>query len=200
MLLYLLYPLRTYATVFNVTRYITFRTAAASLTALALSLALGPWMIRRLHDFQIGAGDPAGRATIASRQSGNTDDGRPPDSDVGHCSNAAVGGSFRLLHLDCGPGDVRVRRRWLRRRLPEACAPLAPRPDPALQDGWPDSRRDRGRRRRADAVPAEPAALQHASDLSVLQEPDPGSRLVLCRVHRARARRRQQCGEPDRWS
>jgi phospho-N-acetylmuramoyl-pentapeptide-transferase len=54
MLLYLLYPLHTYATVFNVTRYITFRTAAASLTALALSLALGPWMIRRLHDFQIG--------------------------------------------------------------------------------------------------------------------------------------------------
>ncbi len=54
MLLYLLYPLRTYATVFNVTRYITFRTAAASLTALALSLALGPWMIRRLRDFQIG--------------------------------------------------------------------------------------------------------------------------------------------------
>ena len=54
MLFYLLYPLRTYATVFNVTRYITFRTAAASLTALALSLALGPWMIRRLRDFQIG--------------------------------------------------------------------------------------------------------------------------------------------------
>ncbi|HTI40982.1 MAG TPA: phospho-N-acetylmuramoyl-pentapeptide-transferase [Vicinamibacterales bacterium] len=54
MLLYLLYPLRTYATVFNVTRYITFRTAAASLTALALSLALGPWMIRKLRDFQIG--------------------------------------------------------------------------------------------------------------------------------------------------
>src|SRR5262249_27836844 len=30
------------------------RTAAASLTALALSLALGPWMIRKLRDFQIG--------------------------------------------------------------------------------------------------------------------------------------------------
>ena len=54
MLFYLLYPLHTYAAVFNVTRYITFRTAAASLTALALSLALGPWMIRRLRDFQIG--------------------------------------------------------------------------------------------------------------------------------------------------
>ncbi len=34
--------------------YITFRTAAASLTALALSLLLGPWLIRRLREFQIG--------------------------------------------------------------------------------------------------------------------------------------------------
>jgi phospho-N-acetylmuramoyl-pentapeptide-transferase len=38
----------------NVVRYITFRTAAASLTALALSLLLGPWFIRRLRAFQIG--------------------------------------------------------------------------------------------------------------------------------------------------
>ena len=54
MLYYLLYPLHDDISVFNVTRYITFRTAAASLTALALSLTLGPWMIRRLRDFQIG--------------------------------------------------------------------------------------------------------------------------------------------------
>jgi len=40
--------------VLNVSRYITFRTAAASLTALLLSLVLGPWMIRKLRDFQIG--------------------------------------------------------------------------------------------------------------------------------------------------
>jgi phospho-N-acetylmuramoyl-pentapeptide-transferase len=40
--------------VLNVTRYITFRTAAASLTALVISLVLGPWMIRKLRDFQIG--------------------------------------------------------------------------------------------------------------------------------------------------
>ena len=44
----------SYLGVLNVTRYITFRTAAASLTALAISLLLGPWMIRRLRDFQIG--------------------------------------------------------------------------------------------------------------------------------------------------
>lgn len=46
--------LHTTVPVLNVFRYITFRTAGASITALLLSLALGPWMIRRLRDFQIG--------------------------------------------------------------------------------------------------------------------------------------------------
>jgi phospho-N-acetylmuramoyl-pentapeptide-transferase len=56
MLYYLLPPLATlpYLGFLNVTRYITFRTAAASLTALAISLILGPWLIRQLRDFQIG--------------------------------------------------------------------------------------------------------------------------------------------------
>jgi len=40
--------------VLNVTRYITFRTAAASLSALAISLLLGPWLVRKLREFQIG--------------------------------------------------------------------------------------------------------------------------------------------------
>ena len=54
MLYHLLYPLHTQLSALNVTRYITFRTAAASLTALILSLALGPIMIRKLREFQIG--------------------------------------------------------------------------------------------------------------------------------------------------
>src|SRR5213594_4124916 len=54
MLFHLLYPFRTQLSVLNVTRYITFRTAAASLTALAISLLLGPWMVRKLREFQIG--------------------------------------------------------------------------------------------------------------------------------------------------
>ena len=41
-------------TVLNVFRYITFRTANASLTALALGLIMGPWLIHRLRHFQIG--------------------------------------------------------------------------------------------------------------------------------------------------
>src|SRR4051812_15055870 len=39
---------------FRVFQYSTFRTGMASLTALALSLLLGPWLIRRLREFQIG--------------------------------------------------------------------------------------------------------------------------------------------------
>src|SRR5678816_269987 len=38
----------------NVPGYITFRTAAASLTAFAISMLFGPWLIRTLRDFQIG--------------------------------------------------------------------------------------------------------------------------------------------------
>jgi phospho-N-acetylmuramoyl-pentapeptide-transferase len=54
MLYHLLPDLAPYFGLLNVTRYITFRTAAASLTALAISLLLGPWLIGRLRDFQIG--------------------------------------------------------------------------------------------------------------------------------------------------
>jgi phospho-N-acetylmuramoyl-pentapeptide-transferase len=54
MLFHLLYPFHTQLSVLNVTQYITFRTAAASLSALLMSLALGPWMVRKLREFQIG--------------------------------------------------------------------------------------------------------------------------------------------------
>jgi phospho-N-acetylmuramoyl-pentapeptide-transferase len=43
-----------YHIAFNVFRYITFRTAMALLTALLISLVLGPWVIRKLRELQIG--------------------------------------------------------------------------------------------------------------------------------------------------
>jgi phospho-N-acetylmuramoyl-pentapeptide-transferase len=52
-----LYPLSRYwapLRVLNVFQYITFRTAYASITALLISLFLGPWLIARLREFQIG--------------------------------------------------------------------------------------------------------------------------------------------------
>ncbi|MEK6657971.1 MAG: phospho-N-acetylmuramoyl-pentapeptide-transferase [Nitrospirota bacterium] len=54
MLYHLLYPLHTYFSGFNVFRYITFRTAYAIITALILTLIIGPWMIRTLQRWQIG--------------------------------------------------------------------------------------------------------------------------------------------------
>ncbi|MBI4168590.1 MAG: phospho-N-acetylmuramoyl-pentapeptide-transferase [Acidobacteria bacterium] len=54
MLYHLLYPLHASLKVMNVFRYITFRTALAVLTALLISLALGPRLIRKLREFQIG--------------------------------------------------------------------------------------------------------------------------------------------------
>jgi phospho-N-acetylmuramoyl-pentapeptide-transferase len=55
MLYFLLYEiLRKYVSPFRVFQYVTFRTAFASLTALFLCIALGPWLINKLREFQIG--------------------------------------------------------------------------------------------------------------------------------------------------
>jgi phospho-N-acetylmuramoyl-pentapeptide-transferase len=55
MLYFLLYEqLYRYVSPFRVFRYTTFRTAFASLTALFLCVALGPWLIEKLRQFQIG--------------------------------------------------------------------------------------------------------------------------------------------------
>ena len=55
MLYYLLYEqLQPYISPLRVFRYTTFRTAFASLTALFLCIALGPWLINKLRQFQIG--------------------------------------------------------------------------------------------------------------------------------------------------
>src|SRR5574341_567909 len=54
MLYWLLYPLNTSIGAFNVFRYITFRSAMSALTALVLSLVLGPYLIRKLRELQVG--------------------------------------------------------------------------------------------------------------------------------------------------
>ncbi len=54
MLFHLLYPLRDVIPAFNVFRYITFRVAAAIVTALLLSWLLGPWFIRTLRRLSVG--------------------------------------------------------------------------------------------------------------------------------------------------
>lgn len=55
MLYWLLYEkLYIYFHPFRIFRYLTFRTAFASLTALLIALFIGPWVIQKLREFQIG--------------------------------------------------------------------------------------------------------------------------------------------------
>ncbi len=55
MLYWLLFQvLQKYIPAFRVFGYVTTRVALASLTALALALALGPWMIRKLRELSFG--------------------------------------------------------------------------------------------------------------------------------------------------
>ena len=68
MLYHLLYPLHTDFSLLNVVQYITFRTAAASLTAFTVTLVLGPFTIRRLR--ALGA-RPGGDAGGTGQESGD---------------------------------------------------------------------------------------------------------------------------------
>jgi phospho-N-acetylmuramoyl-pentapeptide-transferase len=55
LLYWLLYQkLFPYFRPFRIFRYLTFRTAFASLTALLITLIIGPWVIEKLREFQIG--------------------------------------------------------------------------------------------------------------------------------------------------
>ena len=53
MLYHLLYPLHTTFSVFNVFRYITFRTVLAILSALIISFFLTPYIIKKFHEWKI---------------------------------------------------------------------------------------------------------------------------------------------------
>ncbi len=54
MLYHILYPLHKTLSIFNVFRYITFRTIYASLTAFFICFFMGPWVIGKLKNLQIG--------------------------------------------------------------------------------------------------------------------------------------------------
>ncbi|MEK6692865.1 MAG: phospho-N-acetylmuramoyl-pentapeptide-transferase [Nitrospirota bacterium] len=54
MIYLLLYPLHEIFSPFNVFRYITFRTAWATITALMIAFLMGPWLIKKLKEFKVG--------------------------------------------------------------------------------------------------------------------------------------------------
>jgi phospho-N-acetylmuramoyl-pentapeptide-transferase len=83
MLYHLLYPLHVSYSVFNVFRYITFRTLIAALTSLIISFLLGPWVIRRL----------------AARQIGQTIRPDGPQSHLAKAGTPTMGGTLILFSL-----------------------------------------------------------------------------------------------------
>ena len=92
MLYYLFFfALRPHFSALNVFRYITVRTAVASLTALVLSLLLGPWMIERLRDSAGEAVHSRGRPEGPSSEGRNADDGRCADRRGDRDSDFALG-------------------------------------------------------------------------------------------------------------
>lgn len=54
MLFHILSLFRDLVPAFRIFRYITFRTFSVTVTAVAISLALGPWLIQRLRQYKIG--------------------------------------------------------------------------------------------------------------------------------------------------
>ena len=153
--------------ILNVFGYITFRTAIASLTALTISLMLGPWLIARLQEFQIGQ---------HIREEG-------PKSHQKKAGTPTMGGVLIVVSILVPTllwTDLRNRYMWLAvistlaygaigfsRRLPE---------DPASPESRPHGRNKMGLQivvsLAVGIVPALPDAAQsvfHQTDSAVLQ-------------------------------
>jgi UDP-N-acetylmuramoyl-tripeptide--D-alanyl-D-alanine ligase len=177
---------------FNVFRYITFRALIASLTALALSLLLGPWLIRGLTARQIGQ-------TIR------------PDGPQRHLAKAGtptMGGTLILFSLIVATlllSDLTNPYVWLVVAVTAAYGVIG------FTDDYRKLKRGHGRGlsgraklagQTAVAVIAAvvlwPRGLQHGTVFPVLQGSTPEPRLGLCALCRPRDRRHVQRREPDR--
>ena len=99
-------------------------------------------------------GRAPGRSVEPQGQGRHADDGRPADSDGGVRADAALGEPDQPVRLDRDSVHGRVRRDWLRGRLPEDHAAQPPRPVRALQAAVAGDRVDR---RRAGAASGSPA-------------------------------------------
>ena len=91
MLLWLAEQLAHYKGSFQVFQYLTFRGILGVLTALGITLLIGPKMIDRLNYHQIGQAVRAEGPDSTSGKSGYTNDGRGVDFGGHHCEHIVVG-------------------------------------------------------------------------------------------------------------
>ena len=115
MLYHLLYPLASSIKLFNVFKYLTFRTIYAMITALVVSFIIGPWVIRKLEATAGAAGDQDRRTGIAPEEAGDPDHGGGADPGGHRHPDPAVGRPDQHLYLADPVHYRRLRADRLRR-------------------------------------------------------------------------------------
>ena len=135
---------RAMAHLLNVFRYITVRTALASLSALFLGLILGPWMIRRLRATANRPVHSRRRAQQPPVESRHADHGRRSDRDGHARAHAALGRPRQCLCAARDLHDAGFRRHRLCRRLQQSCAPPQSRPHRPVENPLADPGELRG--------------------------------------------------------
>ncbi len=148
-------------TPFRVFQYVTFRTAFAALTALFLCLALGPWLIAKLREFQIGQYIREDGPKVAHEEGRHAHHGRHSDHHLDRDSHAAVGESGEPVRVDrdVQPGELRADR--LLGRLRQGPAQTKSGPDGEAEIRAANPGRADGGLHAADAARAESVFHQH---------------------------------------
>jgi phospho-N-acetylmuramoyl-pentapeptide-transferase len=115
MLRYVTEWLTQYYSGFNAFSYLTLRAILAALTALSISFLVGPTMIRKLAERQVGQ-----RVRSDGPQSHLSKAGTPTMGGALILVAIVVGGPRQSIRLDHARGDGGVRAHRLLGRLPEA--------------------------------------------------------------------------------
>ena len=158
---------------FRVFQYSTFRTAMASLTALLLSMLLGPWLIARLREFQIGQHIREDGPQVAPEESRHADHGRPADLRVDRGADAAVGQPDRARGVGGAGRAAELRRHRILGRLDEDTTQAEPGAQGALETRAGSFGVSAGGR--AAAGDERAGRLFHQHERAVLQEFQAGS-------------------------
>jgi hypothetical protein len=117
-MLYLIADYLGFPGLLNLIRYISFRAGAATATALAIGLLIGPWFINYLRVRQgQGPADPRRRARRPPGQARHADHGRAADPGLRYYIVPVVDGPAEPPRLGVPAGYRRVRRDRLHGRL-----------------------------------------------------------------------------------
>ena len=169
MLYFLLYTqLYKHISPLRVFGYTTSRTAFASLTALFLCIALGPWLINKLRYFQIGQYIREEGPQVASEEGRHSHHGRRPHHHLDRRPHAALGRPQQPLRVDCHTHAPCLRLDRISGRLRQDHQTAQPRPQRQAQAALPVHRGILLRRRAA--LHAHLGRFQYRDEFPVHQD------------------------------